>query len=166
MTGRARALIVVALAACRAAHAEDPAFDVRVADETIVELGATAAVSVAIVPGPGRTISADGPVRIAAEAGDGLVLPRRRWLRRDAADPAAEAPRFDVRVKARAAGEHALALDVRFWLCQVKTCRPIAVRRDVVVRVPAPPVDAGVDAPPVVVDAAPPVDARPRARIK
>jgi hypothetical protein len=162
---RGAALLLLALAACGTAHADDPAYDVRVAADQTVELGATAAVSIAIVPGPGRTISADGPIRIAADAGEAIGLPRRRYLRRDAADPAADAPRFDVRVKARQAGEHTLALDVRFWLCQAKTCRPVVVRRDVVIRVPAPPIDAGVDAPPP--DAAPLPDAgRVRPRVK
>ncbi len=155
---------LVAIAACAPAHAEDPAFEVRIAAEQTIELGATGAISVAIVPSPGRSISPDGPIRLAADAGEGLALPRRRFFRRDAADPAADVPRFDVRVKARAAGDHAVTLELRFWLCQVKTCRPIALRREVVVHVPAPPIDAGVDA---ALDAAVPLDAgRVRTRVK
>lgn len=165
MTGgpaRLAAACATALAACATAHADDPGFEVRIGAVDPLAPGDGAAISVALVPGPGRTISADGPVRVAADAPEGLALPRRRFLRRDAADPAADAPRFDVRVKARAPGDHTVALDVRFWLCRVKTCRPIAVRREVVVHVEAPPIDAGVDAP---VDAAPPIDAgRPRPR--
>lgn len=158
-------LALVAIAACAPAHAEDPGFEVRIADEQPLELGASGAISVAIVPGPGRAISHDGPIRLAADAGDGLGLPRRRFGRRDAADPAADAPRFDVRVKAKQPGDHTVAIELRFWLCQVKTCQPIALHRDVVVHVPAPPIDAGVDAP---TDAAPvPPDAgRPRPRVK
>jgi len=148
--------LVVALAGCTSAHADDPTVDVRIATDETLELGATASISVAIVPGPGRSISHDGPIRLAAEAGDGLALPRRRFVRRDAADPAADAPRFDVRVKARAPGDHTVVLELRFWLCQVKTCKPVALRREVVVHVAAAPVDAGLDAP---VDATPPLDA-------
>jgi hypothetical protein len=162
---RGLALAVVALAACAPAAADDPPFEVRIAAEQTIELGTTAAISVAVVPGAGRSISQDGPIRLGAEAADdALTLPRRRFARRDAADPAADAPRFDVRVKARQPGDHTVAIDLRFWLCRVKTCTPIALHRDVVVHVPAPPIDAGVDAP---IDAAPPIDAgRARRNVK
>lgn len=159
---RVAAGVALALGACAPAHAEDPAYEVRVAAEQTIELGTTGALSVALVPGPGRSISHDGPIRLSAtiSAEDALGLPRRRFNRRDAADPAADAPRFDVRVKARAPGDHTVALDLRFWLCQRKTCQPVVLHRDVVVHVPAPVIDAGIDA---TVDAAPPIDGRARA---
>lgn len=150
--------MAMALAACTTARAEETGFELRIASELSVEQGANANISVAIVPTAGRTISADGPVRLAITAPDGIGLPRRRYARKDAADPAADAPRFDVRVKAREPGDHAVALDIRFWLCGSRVCRPVAATRTVTVRVPAPVlIDAAPPPPPV--DAAPPVDA-------
>jgi hypothetical protein len=149
----------LAVTACTAARADESGFELRVATELTIEQGASSAISVAIVPAAGRTISPDGPVRLAVTAPDALGLPRRRYARKDAADPAADAPRFDVRVKAREPGDHAVALDIRFWLCGSRVCRPITATRTVTVHVPAPapPIDA---APPPPVDAG--VDARPR----
>jgi hypothetical protein len=149
----------LAVTACTAARADESGYELRVATELTIEQGASSAISVAIVPAAGRTISPDGPVRLAVTAPDALGLPRRRYARKDAADPAADAPRFDVRVKAREPGEHAVALDIRFWLCGSRVCRPITATRTVTVHVPAPapPIDA---APPPPVDAG--VDARPR----
>lgn len=153
---RAAAILGAALVACTAARADESGFELRVGSELTVEQGASGAISVAIVPAAGRTISADGPVRVAVTAPDGVGLPRRRYTRKDAADPAADAPRFDIRVKAREPGDHAVALDVRFWLCGSRVCRPITATRTVTVRVPSPvpidaaiPVDAAVDALPV-----------------
>ena len=152
------------LAACTSARADESGYEVRIASDLTIEQGASGAISVAIVPATGRTISADGPVRLAVTAPDGLGLPRRRYARKDAADPAADAPRFDVRVKAREPGDHTVALDVRFWLCGSRVCRPITVTRTITVHVPAPiPIDAAipVDA---AVDAGRPIDAGRRAR--
>jgi hypothetical protein len=149
----------LAVTACTAARADESGFELRVATELTIEQGASSAISVAIVPAAGRTVSPDGPVRLAVTAPEALGLPRRRYARKDAADPAADAPRFDVRVKAREPGDHAVALDIRFWLCGSRVCRPITATRTVTVHVPAPapPIDA---APPPPVDAG--VDARPR----
>lgn len=148
--------IALALAACTAARADENGYELRVASELTIEQGASAAISVAIVPATGRTISADGPVRVAVTAPDAIGLPRRRYARKDAADPAADAPRFDVRVKAREPGDHKVALAIRFWLCGSRVCRPITATRTVTVHVPAPipsdaavPVDAAIDALPV-----------------
>jgi hypothetical protein len=143
----ALAITGFAVTACAAANADDPTFDLRVADQT-AELGTATLVSVAIVPIGGRVVSVDAPVRLAISADDGgLGLPRRRYQRKDAADPAADAPRFDVRVKATTPGDHRLVVAARFWLCQRKICRPVAIERTVTIHVPTPPIDAGIDAP-------------------
>ena len=155
----AAALVALVAGGCARASADESEVSLRVASELTVGLGEAAALSVTVAPAAGRTVSADGPLRIGVDAGDGLGLPRRRYGRKDAADPAADAPRFDVRVKGRAAGDHLLALDVRLWLCGPKLCRPVRLERTVTIHVLAPPaVDAGpVDAGPV--DAGPTVDA-------
>ncbi len=158
------AVAVTTLAACTPARADDPGYELRVAAEMTVEVGATSALSVAIVPAAGRTISADGPVRVAVTVPVELGLPRRRYARKDAADPAADAPRFDIKVKAREPGDHAVALDVRFWLCGSRVCRPITVTRTVTVHVPAPIVIDAAVAVDAAVDAPPPIDAGRRRR--
>ena len=140
----------LALAGCGRAAADEPEVTLRVASELTVGQGETTAVSVTVTPAAGRTVSADGPLRMAVASDDGLVLPRRRFGRKDAADAAADAPRFDVRVKGRIAGDHVLALDVRLWLCGPRLCRPVRLERAVTIHVEAPPIDAG------------PIDAGPR----
>ncbi|HVV87261.1 MAG TPA: hypothetical protein VHE35_29675 [Kofleriaceae bacterium] len=155
--------VVAALAACRGAAADEPDVTVRVASELTVAQGEAAALSVTVAPAAGRTVSADGPLRLSVDADDGVALARRRYGRKDAADPAADAPRFDVRLRGKTAGDHALALEVRLWLCGAKLCRPVRLTRTVTVHVTAPPADAGPDAPPV--DAGvPPPDAGRRRR--
>ncbi len=164
----AAALVACAAVACRPAVADDPTYEIRVATEATIALGATGALSVTIAPSGNRTVSTAGPVRIAVAAPAGLGLPRRRYARKDAADPAADAPRFDIKLKAKDAGDHPVALELRFWLCGPRVCRPITTTRTVTVHVapPAPPADAAapLDAA-LPVDAGVPVDAgRPRRR--
>jgi hypothetical protein len=119
----AAAAALALLAACRAARADDPGFELRIVVPSEVAPGEAAAVSVTLAPAAGRTIAAEGPLRLALDADDALALPRRRYLRKDAADPAADAPRFDVKLRPKAAGDHRLTIDARFWLCAAKTCR-------------------------------------------
>ncbi len=157
---RRLALAAALVGGCGPARADDPGFELRLPEVVTIELGAAGAVSVALVPGPGHRVSAEAPTRLVLEAGDGLGLPRRRYLRKDAADPAAEAPRFDVKLRAKVAGDHPLTIEARFWLCAAKTCRPVVARRTATVRVLAPPEDAGVDAPIAIEpDARPALDA-------
>jgi hypothetical protein len=125
---------LVAAAAPGAARAEDAVYELRVADAA-AEVGAAIAISLTIVPAGGRTVSHDGPLRVDLTADDGVALTRRRYARRDAADPAADAPRFDLKLKALAAGDHPLAIDARFWLCGARVCRPVRAHRAIVVHV-------------------------------
>ena len=69
---------------------------------------------------------------------DGVALAKKRYARKDAADPAADAPRFDLKLHATAAGDHALEVDVRFWLCGAKVCRPVRAHRTITVHATAP----------------------------
>lgn len=104
--------------------------DVEVADEIEAVPGAQVAVSLTLSPGAGRTI---GPLRIEL-ASTSLTLPRTRYRNKHAADPDAAAPRFDLEIVAPTAGDHELAIDVRYWECRRKTCRPLRFARTVVVR--------------------------------
>lgn len=125
------ATIVLVLATASVARADD-GFELRSETEVTVAPGATATVSLTIAGTGGRTISKDAPVRIEL-ASPTLQVPRTRYARRDAADPAADAPRFDLRFTAEAAGDHELAIEARFWVCGKRACRPVKAARTVAV---------------------------------
>src|SRR5262249_23492029 len=137
MSARAGLLLAMVAAAAPVAARADDDYELRAADAT-VEVGAAAAISLTIVPAGGRTVSHDGPLRVDLTADDGVALTRHRYAPRDAAAPAADAPRFDLKLKAVAAGDHPLAIDARFWLCGPRVCRPVRAHRAIVVHV-APP---------------------------
>ena len=129
------AALVVALVGT--AHADDASYELKAADAT-VEVGAQAAISLTIAPAAGKIVSHDGPVLVTLGSDDGVALTRKRYTRKDAADPAADAPRFDLKVKGVSAGDHLIDVDARFWLCGPKVCRPVRAHRALVVHVSAP----------------------------
>lgn len=124
-----RWLVVLALLA-GTAHADDG--EVRVDAEVTVTAGAASNVSVTLAGLGGRVVSKDGPVRVTVSSST-LTIPRARYTRKQAADPAADAPRFDLRLTAPAAGDHQLAIDARFWVCGKKVCVPVHLTRAVTV---------------------------------
>lgn len=148
------AVAIVAAAIHFAAAKEPPDYEIRVPEALELEPGATGSVSLTIAPAEGFSISQDAPlvVRLSVEPTDGLMLPRTRYTREDAADERADAPRFDLAVEGKTAGDYTLSLAIRFWVCRKKTCRPVDENRKVVVKVaapPPPPPDAGpIDAAP------------------
>lgn len=100
-------------------------------------VGATVVLPLTLRPRAGFRV-APGPIEVTlAPVGTGLTAYRRVLRAGDAADPQAVAPRFDLAVRAAAAGEHSLAVETRAWVCGRYTCRPIHDRRTVVVRVTA-----------------------------
>ncbi len=132
----------VLLLAAGDARADDR-WRITIPEAVDAEIEAAAAVSLSIAPREGYTISRDGPllIELSAAPADALALPRRRLQRRDAADAAADAPRFDLRFKARREGDHRLDVSLRFWICARRTCRPVRTQRSVTIRArpPAPP---------------------------
>ena len=140
---------VAAVAALRspAAAEGDPGWDLRVAERVEVAAGQSASLSVAIAVDRGLSVSRDAAVILDLAPDDGASVKKRRLGRGDAVDPDADAPRFSVAVRADAAGEHAVKIRLRLWLCGGKVCRPLDVRRQTTIAVaPAavPPADAGV----------------------
>jgi len=77
-----------------------------------------------------------GTVRVEISSST-LELKRTRFDRRNAADPAADAPRFDLKIVAKP-GDHELSIDARFWVCGTRTCRPVRARRTVAVHAAEP----------------------------
>jgi hypothetical protein len=107
---------------------------VTIAVPAPVAVGQGGAISVTVAAEPGYTISRDGPLRIAVTAPTGLVMAKRRYARADAADARADDPRFDLRFKVEAVGEHTVAMTLRFWVCAARSCRPVSLERTVLVR--------------------------------
>lgn len=94
-----------------------------------VAAGQAGPLAVAIAVDRGLTVSKEAPVIIDVTPETGAGVKKRRLGRTDAVDPGADAPRFVINVKGDAAGEHAVKVRVRFWLCASRTCRPIDVAK-------------------------------------
>jgi hypothetical protein len=144
-----RALLVsaVLLLGARAEAQRPPGLDVRVPERVDAVAGGNVALPIAIAVDRGLTVSKDAPVIVDLAPDSGVTIKKRRLGRSDAVDPDADAPRFSVAVRADAAGEHAVKIRLRLWLCGGKVCRPLDVRRQTTVAVAAaaaPPADAGV----------------------
>jgi hypothetical protein len=150
----ARVLLVAGVLFVARANAQNTGWDLRIPERVELVTGASGTLPITINVDRGRTISKDAGVMIDLAPEGGVQIKKRRLGRGDAVDPEADAPRFAVPVRADAAGDFALKLRVRFWLCGNKVCRPIDARRSVTIAVttpaapPPPPVDAGVDAAP------------------
>lgn len=145
---RARWVVFLAwaLVGCAPAAADVVTADhqISVPESVAAEPGVATSVSLTVAAKPGYTISRDGPLIIDI-AGDGLTLPKRRYRRSDAADARAADPRFDIKLTAPNPGDHALAIDARFWICRRRTCRPIRENLTVAIKAAPkpPPTDAG-----------------------
>jgi hypothetical protein len=138
-------LVVATLLAMVATAGAQPArqgaradWEVRVPERVELAPGVQGALPIAIAVDRGRAVSKDAAVIVDLAPPDGVTVKRRRLGRSDAVDPEADAPRFEVPVRAAAAGEHVVRVRVRFWLCAAKTCRPIDVRRTTTLAVVAP----------------------------
>jgi hypothetical protein len=144
-----RALVAAAVIAVPGVALAGEGYEVKVTDRVEVEIGAEAAPSLTIAPAPDHSISRQGPLLITLEVtpAEGLTLRKHRYRRGDAADERAEAPRFDLRLRAATAGDYRVAIELDFWVCRRWSCRPISETRLITVSVvaPAPPADAGTE---------------------
>ena len=143
--------LVLAVAPMRAAGPSDE-YQLRVDHNVKLEPGDKGAVSLTIAAKTGHRISRDGPITVDVEVvpAKGLVLRKHHYRRRDAADARAADPRFDLAFRAEAVGDYKLTIDVQFWVCARRTCRPVKERVMATAKVvaPPPPADAGVSATP------------------
>lgn len=110
--------------------------EVKLAASVRAKVNEKRSTSLTIMARPGFVISRDGPVTVevapaSATSEAGLTVSKRRYQRRDAADPRAESPRFDLRFTAVAVGTHELSVTSRFWVCDAHACRPVSDRRSV-----------------------------------
>jgi hypothetical protein len=134
-------LLAGSVAASVALAADTPEHELRVGAALTLAPGARGAASLTIVPAAGRRLDPDAPLslRLSVAPADGLKLPRRRYALADAADPRAEAPRFDLAVEALAPGSYTVSVDARFWLCAAHTCRAVRDHVELPVTVEAVP---------------------------
>jgi hypothetical protein len=130
--------VVVALLVAGSATAAAPEYELKTGGAVEVATGARGSASLTIAPAAGRRIDGAAPLSVRLSAPKGLKLERRRLSLADAADPRAEAPRFDLAFTAEQPGAYALTVEARFWICAKKTCRPVRDKVEIAVTVADP----------------------------
>jgi len=126
------AMRVLGLLACgliaSTARAEGPVelVTVKLTHDAPLERGRNTPLSLGVVPGPGLRLLDDGPLVVELE-GTALTPAHRTLRRRDAVDPRAEAPRFEVEVRADRSGTPALVAHLTAWVCRARRCRPVTI---------------------------------------
>jgi hypothetical protein len=94
------------------------------------------AVSLTITPEGRGEIDRDAGVRVDLRAD---ADPASRTLSlRDAVDPRAESPRFEIQLRAERPGQIAVELRARLWICTGRSCVPQDLRSAGVLQVEAP----------------------------
>lgn len=118
-------LVLGVPAAARAEPGPDPARSYRVETEgttRAVPAGGTGKLVLAIVPLEGTHVHPQAPLKIVLSGSAGLKLAREALARKDALDPGAEGPRFEVPFTALAAGAQEARAKVEFYLCADDWC--------------------------------------------
>jgi hypothetical protein len=135
-----KVVLVLALVASVARTEAGPSSGARVEIPERIELvaGAGGTLPIAIVLDRGLTVSRDAGVILDLAPDAAVTIKRRRLGRADAVDPAADAPRFAVPVRADTPGDYRMRVRLRFWACRTKVCRPVEARRNVAISVAAP----------------------------
>jgi hypothetical protein len=147
----ALAILVIVV---RAEAQREAGWELHVPDRLELQPGTSGSLPISIAIDRGLSLSKDAALILDLAPEGALTVKRKRLGRADAVDPDADAPRFQIAIHSDTAGDFALKVHVRFWLCGNKVCRPIDAHRTVAVSVVAPPpppppvaIDAGVDAP-------------------
>jgi hypothetical protein len=118
-------LAALALAAVLAAPEADAAKTYRIAtDGSTAQLavGATGKVVLAIEPLGNVHVHPQAPLKITVESSKGLRVEKAQLGRKDAVDPKAEAPRFEVPFSAVEAGKQEARAKVDFFVCSDQWC--------------------------------------------
>ncbi|MDQ3300395.1 MAG: hypothetical protein M3619_27775 [Myxococcota bacterium] len=138
------AVLLVVLATRVATAQRQPGWEVRIPERVEVTLGDAGTLPIAIAVDRGLVISKDAAVIVDVVAAAGVTVKKARLGRTDAVDPEADAPRFAVPVRGAVAGEHVIKIRLRLWLCGMRSCRPLDIRRQttIVVAASQPPAPA------------------------
>lgn len=87
-----------------------------------VKAGAGGVLVITIVPLNGTHVHPQAPLKIALQATPGLSLSRSQLGHKDAVQPKAEGPRFEVPFTAARAGKEEARARVDFFICSDKWC--------------------------------------------
>ncbi|HZZ83037.1 MAG TPA: hypothetical protein VFE30_00720 [Anaeromyxobacteraceae bacterium] len=87
-----------------------------------VKVGAPGRLVVFIHPGAGAHVHPQAPLAIGLEAPPALGLAKVKLGHKDAVDPKAEAPRFEVPFTASAAGRYDVKASLDFFICSDTWC--------------------------------------------
>ncbi|BDG07773.1 hypothetical protein [Anaeromyxobacter paludicola] len=87
-----------------------------------VRPGAPGKLVLFIHPKAGTHVHPQAPLAIALEAPAGVKLAKEKLGHKDAVDPKAEAPRFEVPFTAAAAGRYELKAAIDFFICSDTWC--------------------------------------------
>jgi len=126
---RALAFIVVLaslVSSLAQAEDEDPSAlaTVRLTHPVELARGRASVVSLGIALAPGVRLLEDSPLILSLDA-VALSPPHRTLRRRDAVDPRADVPRFEVELRPERAGTPALTAKLTAWVCRGPRCRPV-----------------------------------------
>jgi hypothetical protein len=119
-----RGALILLILACASFARADELVSLRLTHEAPIERGRSAVLSLAVLPTGGARLLPDGPLVVELE-GTALDLPRRTLRLRDAVDPRAETPRFELEVRAQRTGTPSLSAHVTAWICRGARCRPV-----------------------------------------
>lgn len=115
----------IGLAASAAAE-ENPGADAYAVDTSrstsAVAVGQAGKLSLAILPKAPWHVDPRAPLSIKLEAPAGLALAKTQLGRKDALEPKAEVPRFEVPFTASAPGRQEAKAQLKFFLCRDTIC--------------------------------------------
>jgi hypothetical protein len=124
---RAASALLLLLAALPARA--EPVWELLPAPAPALKVGRSASVSLTILPRPGHRLDPEAPVLVHVR-GEGVTPARALYRRADAADPRAEAPRFELELTAAQPGTARLEARCTFYVCRGERCRPVeAIQR-------------------------------------
>lgn len=121
-------LALIASIGSAAAEEEDPASlaTLHLARAVALVRGKAATLSLGVALGPGLHLLDDAPLIVTLDAH--AATPAHRTLRRrDAVDPRADLPRFEVELKPDHDGDPALTARLTAWVCRGARCRPVEI---------------------------------------
>ena len=104
------------------AVADEPLVSLRVT--RVADRGKAVMFSVAVAPAPGLHLLEEGPLVLDLD-GTGVDPVTRRYGRKDAVDPRAETPRFEMEVRAHHDATPTLHAHLLVWVCRGTRCRPV-----------------------------------------
>jgi hypothetical protein len=110
---------------------------VQLTRDTALERGRATPLSLGVVLASGLRLLDDAPLVLELE-GSALQPLRRVFYRRDAVDPHADAPRFEVEVRVDRTGAPALLAHLTAWVCRGRRCRPVEVTNAVPLAIAEP----------------------------